>query len=356
MRSRATLVSVVMADLDSIEKTGVTVVGKTIPGRARPDERVRIGRYAVEEILGSGGMGVVYLAFDPELDRRVAIKVLPLRSSHDTPARQRLVAEAQAMARLAHPNVVEVYHAATTEDEVYIVMELVAGVTLREWIRSSARSVADVLEVFDAAGRGLAAAHAVGLVHRDFKPDNVLLALEGDRVVAVKVADFGLASSLGHVPTSVEGASTGPFPNVRLTQTGTVLGTPQYMAPEQWRGSTDARSDQFSFAVATSETRWGQRCRSKASTKRHWTSSGVRARSATTCGATTTGWRSRSPTARSRSWHSDARKRRWPTPSTPSNASTGSRSRKTTRSEARRSLRSAAPGSRSAAPTSRSSP
>jgi serine/threonine protein kinase len=205
--------------------------------------------------IGAGGMGVVYAAYDPELDRRVALKLLrPDRFGSDAD-RLRLLREAQALARLADPHVVSVYDTGTFGDRVFVAVELVEGETLRQWLgglRAAPRSWREVLARFLPAGRGLAAAHAAGLVHRDFKPENVLLGRDG----RVRVADFGLAEAA-------------PEPGGKLAalpaEWGLVLGTPAYMAPEQLRGiAVDARSDQFSFCVALFEALYGRpsaRCR-----------------------------------------------------------------------------------------------
>jgi tetratricopeptide (TPR) repeat protein len=189
-----------------------------------------VGRYVVLGYLGEGGMGVVYLGYDPDLDRRVALKFL-----HDRGDAGWLVSEAQAIAKLAHPNVVSVFDIGRTSDGVYIAMEYVAGVTLREWLTAEKRSGQDIVARFRDAGRGLAAAHAAEIVHRDFKPDNVLVA--GERVC---VLDFGLAA---------HAASSAPRG-----------GTPRYMAPEQASaGDVGPAADQYSFCVALDEALRGER-------------------------------------------------------------------------------------------------
>ncbi len=212
----------------------------------------RLGRYVLLGPLGEGGMGIVYAAYDPELDRKVAIKLI--RSDiADSEARVRLLREAQAMAKLSHVNVVAVYDAGTVEQQVFVAMELVKGQTLGDWISADSRDWQAIVDVFLAAGRGLAAAHDAGLVHRDFKPDNVLMADDG----AVKVTDFGLARVIQRgLPMGDErrrGISVGDGGtlDLELTRAGAIMGTPAYMAPEQHRGETvDARSDQFAFCVA----------------------------------------------------------------------------------------------------------
>ena len=155
----------------------------------------RVGRYLVLSTLGAGGMGIVFAAYDPQLDRKIALKVLRTNLGPSTAdARKRLKREAQAIARLNHPNVVGVYDVGTTQngDDVYIAMEFVEGDTLTTWLKRYPRSWREILEVFHQAGRGLMAAHSVGLLHRDFKPDNVLVGGDG----RVRVTDFGLARSL----------------------------------------------------------------------------------------------------------------------------------------------------------------
>jgi serine/threonine protein kinase len=220
----------------------------------------RVGRYLVLSALGAGGMGVVFAAYDPQLDRKVALKLLRAGVTYNTQdARTRLRREAQAIAQLSHPNVVGVYDVGTTDDgDLYIAMEFVEGDTLTSWLKKYPRTWREIVDVFVQAARGLLAAHSVGLLHRDFKPDNVLVGGDG----RVRVTDFGLARS---VITPEEAARPGPAShsgpsalNVELTATGTVLGTPRYMAPEQLTGpDIDARADQFSFCVALYEALYG---------------------------------------------------------------------------------------------------
>ncbi|MCH9688704.1 MAG: serine/threonine-protein kinase, partial [Deltaproteobacteria bacterium] len=224
----------------------------------------RIGRFRVVERLGRGGMGVVYRAYDPELDRPVAIKVLrpDVHGAGERDAQARLLREAQAMARLSDPNVIMVHEVGTVDDRVFVAMEYVEGPTLRQWMHQP-RPWTTVLPVFLGAGQGLAAAHRAGLVHRDFKPDNVLIDPE-DRV---RVLDFGLARALedhgtdGSTPvTPIAERPDVDSLHTPLTQTGAVMGTPAYMAPEQMLGHcADARSDQFSFCVALYEALYRQR-------------------------------------------------------------------------------------------------
>jgi len=221
-----------------------------------------VGRYVVLGRLGAGGMGVVYEAYDPELDRRVAIKLLRQRGQPSLRARQRLLREAQALARVSHPNVVAVHDVGTFDDQVFLAMEFIAGETLGTWLQGRPQ-LDEVLDVFVRAGRGLAAAHAGGLVHRDFKPDNVMIANDG----RVRVMDFGLARLHGVSETSeVDAVDPTPTPEVAsvlaspLTVTGAMMGTPAYMSPEQHAGlPTDARTDQFSYCVALYEGLYGER-------------------------------------------------------------------------------------------------
>jgi WD40 repeat protein/predicted Ser/Thr protein kinase len=223
-----------------------------------PPEPIRIGRYVVIKRIGVGGMGLIYAAYDDALDRKVAVKLLrPERVGAGSTGQARLLREAQAIARLSHPCVVGVYEVGTHEDQVFIAMEYVDGVTLQAWQHT--RSWREVLEAYIAAGKGLAAAHAAGIVHRDFKADNVLVRKDG----TVRVLDFGLArTEFEERDVEVEaiaGASMSES-SMPLTHTGTVMGTPAYMAPEQHMGGpTDARTDQFSFCVSLHEALYGYR-------------------------------------------------------------------------------------------------
>jgi eukaryotic-like serine/threonine-protein kinase len=224
-----------------------------------------LGRYTVLEHLGSGAMGLVYAAYDSTLDRRVAIKLLHARPGHEEGSRRakRLLREAQAMAQLTHPNVVTVHDVGTADGRVFLAMEHVQGVTLTRWL-AQPRPWREIVEVFVAAGRGLAAAHAKGLVHRDFKPDNVMIGDDG----RVRVMDFGLARAgddASAESSSTDALASGAHPEqpgvaAQLTRTGAVLGTPAYMAPEQHTGRpVDARSDQFAYCVALHEALHGVR-------------------------------------------------------------------------------------------------
>jgi serine/threonine protein kinase len=265
----------------------------------------QLGRYVIERVLGAGGMGLVYAAHDPDLDRRVAIKVL--RGDASDESRVRLLREARAMAKVSHPNVITVYEVGTDGGVDFVAMELLEGGTLAEWLRAERRPAVEVLRRLRAAGAGLAAAHASGLVHRDFKPANVLLGRDG-RVV---VTDFGLARGFESdavaetLPATAEAArastatgarASGPTaptvgalditqaatdrpatatapsitrPNLSarsgdlastLTRTGAMIGTPAYMAPEQFSGGTvGPAADQFAFAVALWEGLTGAR-------------------------------------------------------------------------------------------------
>jgi serine/threonine protein kinase/tetratricopeptide (TPR) repeat protein len=272
-----------------------------IPAEASP----RIGRFVVLETLGSGAMGVIYAAYDSGLDRKIALKLLKPTARGQEAREIRLVREAQSLAKLSHPNVVQVYEVGIHAGQVFVAMEFLRGSTLTGWLESE-RSQASVLEVFTQAGRGLEAAHRAGIVHRDFKPDNVFIEVEG----RARVLDFGLAraeqraSSRVAPPTenpddageeelaseelvtfvNSDVMDEGPEPAAQagarrseqdsavvslgstrresgdLTATGAFMGTPAYMSPEQFEGKTaDSRSDQFSFCVALWEALYGER-------------------------------------------------------------------------------------------------
>ena len=236
---------------------------------------IRLSRYVLLDRIGSGGVGIVYEAYDPELDRKVAIKLL--RSTPGAKGegvrRKRMMREAQAIARLSHPNVVTVHDVGTydpadlldvyagpstgaTQPEVFVVMEFVRGLDLDRWVAAAPRSWRDILAVFSAAGRGLQAAHAEGIIHRDFKPSNVLV----DEGGQVRVLDFGLARSLAEPREGDETLehSTSAL-DLALTREGSVMGTPTFMSPEQHRGArTDVRSDQYSFCVALYSALYGR--------------------------------------------------------------------------------------------------
>jgi tetratricopeptide (TPR) repeat protein len=218
-----------------------------------------LGRYVVIERLGSGGMGVVYACWDPELDRKLAVKLLLPRGVDEvgsSEGRARLVREAKALAKLSHPNVVSVFDVGTFRDVVYVAMEFVEGRTLAVWARER-RPWREVLAVQLQAARGLAAAHAAGLVHRDFKPDNAMIGTDG----RVRVMDFGIARRLDlPIESDSEPSTQSDGASPALATTGTAMGTPAYMSPEQHLGlGTDARTDQFSWCVATWEALWGER-------------------------------------------------------------------------------------------------
>ncbi|MGZ3408075.1 MAG: serine/threonine-protein kinase, partial [Polyangia bacterium] len=276
----------------------------------------RLGRYQIVAPLGEGGMGVVYRAHDAELDRDVAVKLVTTGDAPTDTLATRLLREAQALAQLSHPNVVAVYHVGRVDDGVFLAMELVAGDNGDQWLKKRP-PWREVLQVFRDAGRGLAAAHKVGLIHRDFKPANMILGSDG----RVRVLDFGLARAAhtgGGDAVELEGladdantwdgsssenetrearrastatgakemtrdepnapaaaSSSPPSPpsskdpmtsserrllETPLTQVGAIIGTPPYMAPEQHLGGgCDARTDQFSFCVAFYQALYGER-------------------------------------------------------------------------------------------------
>ncbi len=224
------------------------------------DESVRrIGRFELRNSLGSGGMGTVFAAWDTQLKREVALKVIRPRPDGDRAevTRRRVLREARAMARLQHPNVITVFEAGIIEDQAFIAMEYVRGTTLWQWLTAQPRGWQEVLDIFLAAGQGLVAAHEAGLIHRDFKPENVLIDERG----WVKVTDFGLVRALdsGAPLVTVVGDAT---PEARLRASPTecqAAGTPGYMAPEQFsEGEVGALADQFGFCAALFDALFGQ--------------------------------------------------------------------------------------------------
>jgi len=235
------------ADTRSIRGLGGEGPGKSTSADADLAVGERIGRYLILSRLRAGGMGVVYAAYDPALDRQVAVKLLLREVSGSRADQSFLRAEGRALARLQHGNVVSIYDVGEHDGRVFIAMELVEGQNLSEWLAAGDRSWREIVHVFIRAGRGLEAAHGVGLLHGDFKPSNVMVTDDG----AVRVTDFGLARFVdggGSVPTSDLGQAVGP------------RGTPGFMAPEILAGGVgDARSDQFSFCIALSQILFGTR-------------------------------------------------------------------------------------------------
>lgn len=240
------------APVDEVElQRSLSAVSDRVLGGTR--KRPSVGRFSLLERVGSGGMGSVYAAFDPKLDRRIALKLLHASGLGDR-ANARLLAEARNLARVAHPNVVPVFEVGVFEGRVFVAMELIDGVPWSTWVKAR-QPWRDVLNVALQAGRGMVAAHNRGLVHRDFKPANVMVGEDG-RVV---VLDFGLAQSFD----SMTEGTLPSLDNMRLTQLseGSVTaGTPAYMAPECINGNpaTEA-SDQFSFCVSVYEVLFGVR-------------------------------------------------------------------------------------------------
>ena len=254
-------------------------------GRARLDMSpgAALGRYVILHSLGAGGMGVIYKAYDTELDRNVALKILRIQpdTRHSmVNARIRLQREAQALAQLSHPNVITVYDVGTFGEQVFVAMELVEGQTLREWLDGKKRTLPEILDVFVSAARGLAAAHEANLIHRDFKPSNVMIGNDG----RLRILDFGLArgTQRGHVeseedafsaldtgsmeqsgdalPAVITGNSSERLLGSNLTELGAVVGTPAYMSPEQHLGrGIGARSDQFAFCVTLYQALYGRK-------------------------------------------------------------------------------------------------
>jgi serine/threonine protein kinase len=216
-------------DVD-LRAAGDLLTGDFLEPPATPGGPYRIGPYEVRKVLGRGGMGVVFLAHDPVLHRDVAIKVMAPQLACLPTARQRFLREAQAAAAITHDNIVTIHHIAEFKSIPYLVLHYIAGPSLQECIASGPLPLSEVVRIGLEAARGLEAAHARGLVHRDVKPANILVEADSGRV---RLTDFGLARATD---------------DVRLTQSGAVAGTPQYMAPEQARGETvDQRADLFSL-------------------------------------------------------------------------------------------------------------
>ncbi|HWB75492.1 MAG TPA: serine/threonine-protein kinase, partial [Nannocystaceae bacterium] len=215
-----------------------------------------VGRYIVLGTIGRGAMGVVLRAYDPQLDRKVALKLV--RKPRDDVSRARLVREAQTLAKLSHAHVIAVFDVGNDGDTVYLAMELIEGRDLAAWLSAGAQPWTAVLDVFLRAGEGLAAAHSAGIVHRDFKPANVMVSDAGH----VAVGDFGLARPDEATSTDASAGLDpwGPLGDLALTADGVTVGTPAYMAPEQHFGSpADTRADQYAFAIALHEALYGAR-------------------------------------------------------------------------------------------------
>ncbi len=246
-----------------------------------------IGRYMILDLLGHGGMGIVYKAYDPKLDRRIALKLLRVKSDSDREslanrARDRLLREAQALAQLSHPNVVSAFDVGTIDNDVFVAMELVEGQTLRDWKLQTKPSTRKIVEIMVAAGRGIAAAHQAGMIHRDIKPENIIVGNDG----RVRVLDFGLARAASlndqrkttpgmftdedgqetesQLPKDMDSVmpSTGGESRLKenLTVAGAIVGTPGYMAPEQYlKSDLDELTDQYSFCATLYEVLYGRR-------------------------------------------------------------------------------------------------
>ncbi len=258
-----------MAELSTWDASS-TAGGSKEVGEELPVGAV-VGRYVLLGRLGRGGMGVVYDAYDPELGRRIALKILHVEAS-SSEARTRLLREAQSLARLTHPNVVTIYDAGALDGRVWLAMERVEGETLAAWLAAARRGWREIVAVMRDAGRGLQAAHAAGLVHRDFKPENVMIARDGRALVM----DFGLAkpertgeftapaseAAAGRSPVELASRSSPSFDALAtpLTRADSIVGTPAYMPPEQLLGlPVDVRADVFAFSVTLWEALCGER-------------------------------------------------------------------------------------------------
>ena len=249
-----------------IEPSDDVSAGFDLASEAPVERGSRLDDYVVLQTLGTGAMGHVYLAYDTALARSVALKVLRPVSGAAVPAKlasleDRVLREAQAAARLSHANVTAIYGVGVVDGVAYIAMEYVKGVDLRQWLTTANEAELAwraVVKVFTQAGLGLQAAHEAGLLHRDFKPDNVLLSENG----VAKVTDFGLAGG-DDAPASISNSYATPSESERsplVSSTGVVLGTPAYMAPEQYDGEpVDVRADLYAFSVSLYEALHGVR-------------------------------------------------------------------------------------------------
>ena len=246
-----------MSDQDHWDELASTEADDAEPSAApaQPAQpATRIGRFALLERIGAGAMGEVFAAYDEQLDRKVALKIVHPAVEASPTSQARLLREARALARLSHPNVVTVFDSGLHDGKVFIAMEFVRGKTLQAWLGEAPRAWDAILEVFVAVGRGLEAMHELGLVHRDFKPSNVLIDERG----RPRLIDFGIVGDLERLeadaPEPAE-AGVAVFDRLdRLTRTGAMVGTPRYMSPEQFQGcGVSTASDQFSFCVALFE-------------------------------------------------------------------------------------------------------
>jgi tetratricopeptide (TPR) repeat protein/tRNA A-37 threonylcarbamoyl transferase component Bud32 len=250
----------VAAHLDTCERclaltcAVVSTMGDVAPALDAVAKGAVIGRYSLIEMIGRGAMGGVYVAMDPSLSRKVALKVVRTARFLEPEVRARLAREAKAMAQITHPNVVAVYDTGELDDGVFIAMELISGDHLAAWTARPGRTWREIVRAYAAAGRGLAAAHDAGIVHRDFKPANVMI----DTAGRVAVGDFGLALAETDEDAAVAPDAGTALGDPLLTRTGAVLGTPRYMSAEHFDGEVDARSDQFGFAVALYEALYGK--------------------------------------------------------------------------------------------------
>ncbi len=251
-----------------------TGTAETVPAERRDRKRAvaeamlergeALGRYVILDVLGAGGMGVVYTAYDPSLDRKVAIKIMRAKYRAEE-GKVRMQREAHALARLSHPNVVAVHDVGTFGGRVFVAMEFVEGVSVREWLKQDTRDWREVVGVFCDAGQGLAAAHAAGLTHRDVKPSNILIDERG----RVRILDFGLARATDSIsassreeepaaPDALTSGNADPL-DTSITRTGAGVGTPAYMSPEQQAGTSSPLADQYSFCVSLYEALFGKR-------------------------------------------------------------------------------------------------